>query len=414
LNQKPRCKQWGIKLKLNKIGESALKVSIISFSVSGAGIAKNIYEKFNSEWEINAATTNERAANVLPRLDCRLADWVGKQFVSCDLLIFVGACGIAVRHIAPYLVSKTTDPAVLVIDDTGKNVISLLSGHIGGANEFAIKIASAINANPVITTSSDCNGKIAVDMLAKKNELVITDLKMAKEIESALLDGEKIGIVSEFEIEGNVPKEFEVIMCCSGEKGLSDNNGQILDEDAHNALKNKKDIKYGIIITNLLKQEYIKSDVQNRQFTKSDMQNRQFAKTLYMTAKNVVVGVGCRRGKSKDEILSAITNSLENKGLSTKAVWKICSIDLKKDEPGLLEAANKIDVPIQFFTAEQLSAVEGVSEGSEFVRSVTGVDNVCERAAIIGSDNGKLILEKTKFDGVTVALAIKERRISFE
>lgn len=352
-----------------------MKVAIISFSVKGAGLANKIHQKFNKEWDICAETTNDRATGILPKIDATLGEWVKNQFNSSDLIIFVGACAIAVRHIAPYIVNKKTDPAVLVIDDTGRNVISLLSGHIGGANEFAIKIADVIGAYPVITTASDCNNKTAVDVFAKKNGLVISDYVMAKEVESALLDEQRIGLLSRIKIEGAVPAEFEI---------MSDSDFE------------KKDVpKYGVVVSNYLKDAEL------------------FEKTLCLVPENIVVGIGCRRFKSKEDILEAVHVSLANKGLNVQAVCKICSIDLKKDEKGLLDAAKALGADVQFFTAEELSKAEGITNSSEFVKKVTGVDNVCERAAITGSDNTELIMPKTKFDGVTVAFAIKERRITF-
>lgn len=354
-----------------------MKTAIVSFSVAGASLGKKILsfllndsdEKFNGNLEIEAVTTNERAEDILPRLNVPLSEWVGMKFVRCDLIIFVGACGIAVRKIAPYIADKKTDPAVIVIDDTGKNVISLLSGHLGGANEWALYIAEKLDANPVITTASDCSGKIAVDMFAKNNELIIDNYKLAKEVESALLDGEKISFESEFETEGSLPDGF------------------VTEETEATT-----DYKVRVGLHNIGSCE----------------------KTLYLIPKCVVVGIGCKRGKTKDDILKAVCKCLEQADIPIESIYKICSIDLKKDETGLLEAAQQLIVQTAFYTAKELMKAEGISWKSEFVKEITGVDNVCERAAIIGSGNGKIVFEKTKVDGVTVAFAIDERSISFE
>ena len=213
-----------------------MKAAIVTFSIKGARLGIKISEIIKHALDNNAitndkvenicddtiedsraagielVTTNERAANIVPKLTVSLSDWVESQFVSCDLLVFVGACGIAVRKIAPFIKDKKSDPAVLVVDDMGGNVISLLSGHIGNANAWTCLVADGIGANPVITTASDCHGKIAIDMFAVNNGLVITDFTLAKDIESALLDGEKIRLIIDedcaVKLAGDVPEEF--------------------------------------------------------------------------------------------------------------------------------------------------------------------------------------------------------------
>ncbi len=145
-------------------------------------------------------------------------EWAGKQFESADGIIFIGATGIAVRSIAPYVASKKTDPAVLVTDECGKFVISLLSGHLGGANELALQAAEALHAVPIVTTATDLEGKFAVDVFAKKNNCHIFRMKEAKEVSAALLAGEKVGFYSEFPWEGELPDGL--VNCC----GLRDEN----------------------------------------------------------------------------------------------------------------------------------------------------------------------------------------------
>lgn len=357
-----------------------MKIAIVTFSVMGAKLGLkilNIYREIGVS-QIEAVTTNDRAEGILPKIKTSLSEWVGLKFKSCDLVIFVGACGIAVRKIAPFVSDKKTDSAVLVIDDTGKNVISLLSGHLGGGNEQALFVAERTGANPVITTASDCSKKIAVDLFAKKNQLVIFDYGGAKDIESAILDGENIGFVSEFPTEGKLPEEFVVIPFASGQ---SKKNTDF-------------ELKYGIEI--------------------SLHNNMRFEKNLHLLPRCIVAGVGCKRGKTKEEILQALNICFEKVDIPIESLCKICTIDLKKDEEGLIMAAGELGSELEFYNAGRLMQAEGIFNESEFVRGVTGVDNVCERAAALGAGNVRLLLEKTKIDGVTVALAIKERGILFE
>lgn len=438
-----------------------MKAAIVTFSIKGALLGIKISEIIKQALDNNAitndkvenicddtiedsraagielVTTNERAANIVPKLTVSLSDWVETQFVSCDLLVFVGACGIAVRKIAPFIKDKKSDPAVLVVDDMGGNVISLLSGHIGNANAWTCLVADRIGANPVITTASDCHGKIAIDMFAVNNGLVITDFTLAKDIESALLDGEKIRLIIDedcaVKLAGDVPEEFINI-----ENEISENSRET-DNSCKNILekdeieKNKYKPEKSEIRKIILKKE---ENETNRTVSTKSMINQIANETnkftirigikdsysdlheendeLMLVPRNIVLGVGCRRGKEKQEIVNMIRKFLRLNNISEKAIFTIASIDLKKDEEGLILAAEEFNAKTRFFSADELGKVESVSESSEFVKKITGVDNVCERAAILGSDFGRLICTKYKEDGVTVAAAIMERSISFE
>lgn len=438
-----------------------MKAAIVTFSIKGALLGIKISEIIKQALDNNAitndkvenicddtiedsraagielVTTNERAANIVPKLTVSLSDWVETQFVSCDLLVFVGACGIAVRKIAPFIKDKKSDPAVLVVDDMGGNVISLLSGHIGNANAWTCLVADGIGANPVITTASDCHGKIAIDMFAVNNGLVITDFTLAKDIESALLDGEKIRLIIDedcaVKLAGDVPEEFINI-----ENEISENSRET-DNSCKNILekdeieKNKYKPEKSEIRKIIFKKE---ENEANRTVSTKSMINQIANETnkftirigikdsysdlheendeLMLVPRNIVLGVGCRRGKEKQEIVNMIRKFLRLNNISEKAIFTIASIDLKKDEEGLILAAEEFNAKTRFFSADELGKVESVSESSEFVKKITGVDNVCERAAILGSDFGRLICTKYKEDGVTVAAAIMERSISFE
>ena len=486
-----------------------MKAAIVTFSIKGALLGIKISEIIKHALDNNAitndkvenicddtiedsraagielVTTNERAANIVPKLTVSLSDWVETQFVSCDLLVFVGACGIAVRKIAPFIKDKKSDPAVLVVDDMGGNVISLLSGHIGNANAWTCLVADGIGANPVITTASDCHGKIAIDMFAVNNGLVITDFTLAKDIESALLDGEKIRLIIDedcaVKLAGDVPEEFinieneisensrETDNSCKNildkvetekeeekpdkigikkEKDKAEKAASVKEKDKaekSETVKNKEKTEKDEIEKDKYKPE--KSEIRkiifkkeeneaNRTVSTKSMINRIANETnkftirigikdsysdlheendeLMLVPRNIVLGVGCRRGKEKQEIVNMIRKFLRLNNISEKAIFTIASIDLKKDEEGLILAAEEFNAKTRFFSADELGKVESVSESSEFVKKITGVDNVCERAAILGSDFGRLICTKYKEDGVTVAAAIMERSISFE
>ena len=298
--------------------------------------------------------------------------WIGSLWGE-KALFFIGAAGIAVRMIAPHVKDKFTDSPVLVMDEKGSYVIPLLSGHVGGAVELAKEIAEKINAQAVLTTATDVEQKFAVDVFAKSNGLVLTDRKKAKEIFSLwVLDGNKIGLYSVFPVEGKFPEELKL---CETEEFL-------------------RNYPYGIRIAG------------------RSGERREEETILDLPPKNLVLGIGCRKGISEEEIQSAVNEAKKILGFTEKEVIEIDSIDLKKEEEGLLSYAAKWKLPFYTFSAEELGKVKCVSSHSEFVRKVTGVDNVCERAAILAAgEDGRLLMPKQCMNRVTIAVAEKKVRI---
>lgn len=264
-----------------------------------------------------------------------LDGWTKEHFRTGNALIFVGAVGIAVRAVAPYIRSKTADPAVVVVDEMGKFTVPLLSGHLGGANDLARKITNLCGAVPVITTATDLNGVFAVDQWAKRQDCAILNPEGIKKVSGALLAGSQVEISTCWPIFGTPPE--------------------------------------GIV--------------------------------LRLVPRVVTLGVGCKRGTSRDALEAALLALLERENVQEKAVCQVCSIDLKKNEPGLLAFCEERRLPLRTFSAGELAAVEGDFPASDFVREVTGVDNVCQRAAVLGS-GGNLFGTRYAKNGVTVALAV--------
>lgn len=333
-----------------------------------------------------------------------LQEFVGQRFTKGKGFVFVGAAGIAVRTIAPYLVSKTEDPPVVVVDELGKYVISLLSGHLGGANDLAQSIAHMLHAVPVITTATDLNEQFAVDIFAKKNDLIISNMTTAKEISAEVLHGGTIGLSSELPVFGEYPacfaEEYEEITEKVNDEITEKVNDKINEKVSDDLTKkvnevgNKKANELGIYIGILT-------------------DKKPFPKTLHLIPHIVTVGIGCKRGTPLDVIEERIAEVLEKEAIAFDAIEQIVSIDIKKEEQGLLEYVDKYQLPFQTFSKEELLSVEGNFSHSDFVESVAGVGNVCERAAIFAT-NGKLFHKKDAKNGVTIALAMKDRRINFE
>ena len=335
-----------------------MKIAIFAYSHGGCAAARRVRAVLAEAETVCYAVPRLEEAGFLPLAK----DIYRERFSSMDALIFIGACGIAVREIAPYLVSKKTDPAVLCIDEKMQFVIPLLSGHIGGANDLARRLAAALGAAAVITTATDVNGKFAVDAWAAKNECAISSMLLAKKVAAEILEHD-VPLVSDFPIKGAL-------------------SGGIV-EKTQGAL--------GIVIGYCTKEP--------------------FAETLRLTPRVLRVGIGCRRGTAQETIEAAVAAVLSAHQLDPSAVKGVYSIDLKQQEAGLLAACAKHNWPTVFYTAEELRSVPGEFTDSPFVQEMTGVGNVCERAAMRGAE--KLLVKKTAVDGVTVAVAAEHWEVSF-
>lgn len=340
-----------------------MKVSIIAFTDNGMEIA---YKLSNSLSEVNDVDFTRCGKGAL-------STWSEEHFSTSDALIFIGAIGIALRAIAPYIKTKTKDPAVVVVDELGQFSIPILSGHIGGANELALRISEILNAIPVITTATDINKVFAVDTWAKSQGLQILNPQCIKLVSSKLLKGESLHVKSDYPIQGNLPKNVYL-------NDLEDSN-----------------VGYDVIITH------------------NDLENERKNDTLLLVPQIITVGIGCRKDISFEAIESSILNILESENYHILAINALASIDKKANEKGILEFAKKYDLPFNTYSAEELNSLEGDFTKSEFVKSVVEVDNVCERSAIMES-NGKLIRRKDTCDGagVTVALAMNDPIISWK
>ena len=291
---------------------------------------------------------------------------LGELFEAVDALIFVGACGIAVRAIAPHLKSKTSDPAVIVTDERGMNVISLISGHIGGANALTRRLAAAIGGNPVITTATDVNRRFAVDEWAARQGLAISSMDAARRFAMEILKRD-LPMTSGFPIQGALPGGLY-----SGTEGDCGLLIACVDSEPYNV-------------------------------------------TLKLIPRILHLGLGCKRNTPVEKIRAAVEQTLQAGRIRREAIVSAAYIDVKRDEEGLLAYCAENELPIRFYSAEELRGVAGEFSASAFVSSTVGVDNVCERAAMRSAgENAKLIVKKTCLDGVTVAIAQEEWSVHFE
>lgn len=363
------------------------KAAVLCFSLTGYETGRRLMEGLKSSgWDVSL----DSKSRYLPEsIRTSHLAWTEKQFQEADAIVFVGACGIAVRSIAPFVKSKKTDPAVLVVDECGKFVISLLSGHLGGANELALTCARILDALPVVTTATDLHRCFAVDVFAKKNGCGIFHMKAAKEVSAALLAGKTVGFYSPYPWDGELPEGL--VLC--------DENGQLQEErDSavdRNGSMDSASPEIGIAVT----------------IHRAVM---PFPSTVQVVPKIAVMGIGCKKGREAEAVREAAENCVMHTGIYREAVSSIASVDLKKEEEGILALSEAWSVPFETFSGEVLAAVPGDFTPSAFVQKVTGVDNICERSAVLASGQGRLIQKKSSGCGVTTALAVRDWRIRFE
>ena len=273
--------------------------------------------------------------------------FVKKGFEEKSALIFVGAVGIAVRSIAPYVKDKLADSPVIVIDDMASFVIPILSGHAGGANKIAKVIADLLDASPVITTSTDVNSSFSVDVFATENNLRIRNRDGIKKVSSKALRDKAVTI----SVKDYPPKN-----------------------------------KVDVIIADDTDREY----------------------DLLLSPKRYVVGVGFRKEKDPDELEDFVLESLKASGIDINDVYAFATIDVKEKEEALIRLRDRYRIPVIAFESSLLEKAVGDFSSSEFVKQAVGVDNVCERAASLAAGEGaKLVVSKLKGDGMTLAVAEK-------
>jgi len=342
-----------------------MKRAVVAFTKTGAELALLIS---NALGQCTPYAPPQYARYGLEPLEKTLPEWTKQAFEEYSGIIFVGACGIAARAIAPCIESKLTDPAVVVTDEKARYAVSLLSGHMGGANKLAREVADAIGAQPVITTATDLNGIFAVDEWAVQNGLIICNPGDVKHISGALLKGQPIGIQTRFAVAGKLPD------CVT-----ADSTPQ-----------------YGICVS-------------------TDTREQPYDKTLLLMPVILHMGIGCRKGVTEQQIADAVLPVLEQNGLTMQAFRDISSIDLKADETGLLAFCAAYKKPFNTYEARQLMRVEASIDCSDFVKSITGADNVCERAALYSAgQNAKLLVAKQIRGAVTMAVAIEQWEMRFE
>lgn len=363
-------------------------VSIISFTRNGNSLARKIRQIMETCPQDGQVSHGFQVqVQESRKLTISLKEWCQNAFVQSGTLIFVGAAGIAVRLIADFVKDKYQDPAVLVVDELGHFVIPILSGHVGGGNAVTHFLAEKLGAVPVITTATDLYGKFAVDVFAAKNRLFISDRGLAKEISAAILEGETIGFSCEKQVSSSLPQELVLV-----------NEVSVKDD-----VKIRYRIHVGV----------------------HRWENN--GRTLFLHPRVLALGIGCKKGKTAEEIEAFAQQKLLEKHLARESLLGVASVDLKKQEKGLVDFCERWKLSLHTYAAEQLAEIPGTFTESAFVSNTVGVGNVCERAAaayvmeLMAEQEKKaweycpeLIQRKMAGHGITLAVSEIDWSVDFE
>jgi cobalt-precorrin 5A hydrolase len=337
---------------------------VVALTPQGAALARDLGERLPraSCWLPRSLAAGDPKVQPFDRV----ATVFQEAFEQGNNLVCLMAAGIVVRGIAPHLSRKDKDPAVVVVDEAGRFAISLLSGHLGGANELAWEVAQILQATPVITTASDGRGLPALDLAAQRADLAIEDLATVRPVQMAMLSGLKLRLVDPDGYLAEVAAEHPEFF--------------IQENHLDTALAGGWP---GVYV---------------------GFRERAWPKHwLVLRPKNLVVGIGCHKGTPAAEILGFIQETFKKEGLSLKSLKALATVELKKDEPGLQEAAARLGVEFLWFTKEELQGVTVPNPTPELLRLV-GVVSVSEAAAL-KSGGVELILPKRKGANATLAVA---------
>lgn len=385
-----------------------MRLSLICFTGAGAKLGAKLLKELKRDGHECRGYVLEKflnpfhEANGLEPLKSSLQEWTGNQFETREGLIFIGAAGIAVRAIAPWVKDKRTDPAVVVIDDSGRFSISLLSGHLGGANGLAEETAKLTGGIPVITTATDIHGRFAVDNFAKEQGLWISDMKTAKAVSADVLAGEPVGFFSDFPAAGSMPEGFTQKESCKRNVWITVKR---YPED-HDFLFQRKNRP--------VKQKMLREDAHSAPDSFPKLFLPEGGEVLRLVPRIVILGIGCKRGTEKERIEAAVEEALSRWNIEPESAAAVATIDIKKEEAGLLSYVREHGLSFQTYPAERLLQAEGEFSPSSFVKEITGVDNVCERAAVSLAEDlggGRLMMRKQAGGGVTVAAAVRDWKV---
>jgi len=346
-------------------------IALIAVTQKGRELAKVLKTKLDTGDIYTTSKLKEiETFEIMPSL----SELVGELFKKYDTLVFIMATGIVVRMIAPYLEDKLKDPAVIVIDEMGKNVISLLSGHMGGANQMTLLISKHLDSHPVITTSTDVNEKSALDNIAKTLEASIDNFReTVKDINYRLVHDQTVGLYQEYDYKINT-RGFTSIKSLENIKSQED----LKTFDKVVCITYKKDLGF------------------------------KNPKMIRVIPRDLVVGIGCRKDTPKELLEESFNDFLEKYNIDSQAIKCLASVDVKEHETAIIALSGKLGVPFQIVARPEIAKIDHLFEKSEFVKKNIGVYSVAEPVAFLLS-GGNLWIKKQKYKGITFAIGRIQR-----
>lgn len=362
-----------------------MKIAVISLNKKGDIIAENIAKGITVELYSKTKIKEFNINNITREL-----------MEKYTAVIFLSSTGIAVRSIAHYIKSKDIDPAVIVIDVFGKYVISLLSGHLGGANALTLKLSKLIGAEPVITTATDILKVKAPDIIATENNLIIDSLKYAKEISALLVDDKKVTFVDEKD-EIPVPEGYVSIIDKEAKGTCSKNSLEKVKQPCcHSNLEE-------VLVQNYSLLEKINGIVYVTDKAKVPSLNEHITlKKLKLIRRDIVLGIGCKKNYPPEIMLEQICSKLEELNIDKRAVKYIATVDIKKNEKAILELNKFLNSELRIFTKDEIREVQYKYKGSDFVEKSIGIRAVCEPCVELCK--AALFTEKISLSGMTLCV----------
>ena len=347
------------------------KIAILSITNNGRELALRIKEIMKNVDVFFIKKDTDYKNDEVIVVNQGLKEFIPQIFDKYDYLVFIMATGIVVRTIAPLIISKFSDPAILVMDEKGNNIISLLSGHMGGANEMTLYMSDLINSHPVITTATDVNKKSSLDMIAKKLNGHIDDFRdNVLKINSMLVNNEEVHLY----IDGNYKINHQGFTLYDEKTDLDKVRNLVI-------VTNKKDIN-----------KILNKNIENLN-----------EKIIKVTPKDIVIGVGCKKNTDSDHMKNSLIKFLAEYNIDINAVKEIGSIEIKKDEKAIIDLAKFLDVKFKTFSVEEISKVDYLYEKSDWVKKNVGVYSVSDPVAHLLSE-GRVIINKQKYDGITFSI----------
>lgn len=356
-----------------------MMTAVIALTKNGSRLACRVGKRLGADIYLKqefAVEAVSEGTQTVSEITGGFTSFIGELMKRYEGLIFIMACGIVVRAVAPHLEDKTSDPAVVVMDEKGRYAVSLLSGHIGGANALAEEVALVTSGQAVITTATDVNGVISFDVFAKENDLIIENIGELKYISSELANGGKVGLLSDKKVVVNTGNVVRVGM--NPEENFTGNDKL----NNHVVLSSREDIRPA------------------------------GGNVLYLRPRCLVLGIGCKKGVAAKDIRNAVEDFMMKNNRSIFSLKCAATVEIKRDEPGIVEFCREQELELKIVFREEIKKVEDSFSSSAFVRKNIGVGSVAEPCSVLAVPGARLICPKTVYSGITLALSETDREYS--